>query len=327
MSEINIDYINEQLDLLDDTKSQIKQAIIDKGQDIEDSDTFNSFAEKIAEIQTKRNTADVPIWSIYTGIGTIDDTVLNVITNETEIPYHIWVALSRIDDFNTSRDYSQPLVGDYCVIGNVQFSGSENKYFILGYFSSVDTQYVASGYLDGNIVIIDAINSTKFGPAQAIQSWKIAAGTSVLGIEGTFTSDANAGNYDIISGKTAYTNGRKQIGNMKDVMDLTVTNQAAISIDLSNYGDENDSYIGLGLNQLILNQYNVDKYYLAYHQGYPLPLAHITNAEVLGADNLLPENIKEGVKVLGVTGTLQGGPISQEDYDECLDIANNILGE
>lgn len=41
----NLDYINE-------TKKQIKQAIIDKGQTVEDSDTFRSYVDKIEAIET-----------------------------------------------------------------------------------------------------------------------------------------------------------------------------------------------------------------------------------------------------------------------------------
>ena len=46
--EINI---NEQLDILEETKSQIKQAIIDKGQSVSSSDSFRSYATKIGNIE------------------------------------------------------------------------------------------------------------------------------------------------------------------------------------------------------------------------------------------------------------------------------------
>ena len=46
---INID---EQLDILEETKSQIKQAIINKGQSISESDSFRSYATKIENIST-----------------------------------------------------------------------------------------------------------------------------------------------------------------------------------------------------------------------------------------------------------------------------------
>lgn len=53
--EINI---NEQLDILEETKSQIKQAIIDKGQEISENDSFRSYVDKIEAIETGVDTSD-----------------------------------------------------------------------------------------------------------------------------------------------------------------------------------------------------------------------------------------------------------------------------
>ena len=44
---------------------------------------------------------------------------------------------------------------------------------------------------------------------------------------------------------------------------------------------------------------------------------------------ILPENIKEGVQIFDVIGTYRGtydGSISEEEYQEDLDLANDILG-
>ena len=43
--------INEQLTILEATKSQIKQAIIDKGQSISSEDSFRSYVDKIEDIE------------------------------------------------------------------------------------------------------------------------------------------------------------------------------------------------------------------------------------------------------------------------------------
>ena len=43
--------INEQLTILEETKSQIKQAIIDKGQSISSEDSFRSYVDKIEDIE------------------------------------------------------------------------------------------------------------------------------------------------------------------------------------------------------------------------------------------------------------------------------------
>ena len=43
--------IDEQLTILEETKTQIKQAIIDKGQTITDNDSFRSYVSKINNIE------------------------------------------------------------------------------------------------------------------------------------------------------------------------------------------------------------------------------------------------------------------------------------
>lgn len=50
--------INNKLDYLDETKQLIKQAIIDKGQEVSDEDTFRSYVDKISDIETGNDTKD-----------------------------------------------------------------------------------------------------------------------------------------------------------------------------------------------------------------------------------------------------------------------------
>lgn len=51
--------IDEQLTMLEETKAQLKQAIVNKGQVIEDSDTFRSYVDKVTNISTlAKETAD-----------------------------------------------------------------------------------------------------------------------------------------------------------------------------------------------------------------------------------------------------------------------------
>lgn len=47
--------LNEKLEYLKETKSQIKEAIISKGQEVSSSDTFRSYASKISAIDTVNN--------------------------------------------------------------------------------------------------------------------------------------------------------------------------------------------------------------------------------------------------------------------------------
>lgn len=63
----------------------------------------------------------------------------------------------------------------------------------------------------------------------------IKTGITVLGISGTYTSDANATTGDIINNKTAYVNGSKITGNL--VINKYYTGSTAPSSSLGNDGD------------------------------------------------------------------------------------------
>ena len=41
---------------------------------------------------------------------------------------------------------------------------------------------------------------------------------------------------------------------------------------------------------------------------------------------IFPENIKKDITILGVTGIIDSSPLSNEEYDQAMIIANNILG-
>lgn len=61
--------INDKTNYLIITKNQIKQAIISKGQNINDNDTFRSYVEKIENIETGIDTSDAT--------ATANDIVIN----------------------------------------------------------------------------------------------------------------------------------------------------------------------------------------------------------------------------------------------------------
>ena len=58
MSEYTPQDLLDNLNYLDETKKQIKQAIVDKGQPISDTDSFRSYVDKIETIETGVDTAD-----------------------------------------------------------------------------------------------------------------------------------------------------------------------------------------------------------------------------------------------------------------------------
>lgn len=50
--------IQDKFEYLDETKQLIRQAIIDKGVNVDENATFRSYASKIAEIQVNNENAD-----------------------------------------------------------------------------------------------------------------------------------------------------------------------------------------------------------------------------------------------------------------------------
>lgn len=103
----------------------------------------------------------------------------------------------------------------------------------------------------------------------------------ISGIESlTNTNDANATAADILANKTAYANGQKLYGSLP--------NKGEANIELTD-----------------LTTKTVEK---GYYSGGTAKIADAESAKII------PENIKSGVTVLGVEGTLESG--SSASYSE-----------
>jgi hypothetical protein len=61
---MNIESITPKLNYLNDTKELIKEALIEKGIEVSDTDTFRSYAEKISEIETGGGKATLPAGTV-----------------------------------------------------------------------------------------------------------------------------------------------------------------------------------------------------------------------------------------------------------------------
>ena len=106
----------------------------------------------------------------------------------------------------------------------------------------------------------------------------IKAGIDIYGVRGTYTNDANAVASDILSGKTAYARGSKITGN------------------ISTYsGDRSISAPTISGNNLITPTIS-NGYYNNARLSFP-------------KGNLSPENIKKGVNIFGVTGSMDSGRV------------------
>ena len=106
----------------------------------------------------------------------------------------------------------------------------------------------------------------------------IKAGIDIYGVRGTYTNDANAVASDILSGKTAYARGSKITG-----------------IFSTYSGDRSISAPTISGNNLITPTIS-NGYYNNARLSFP-------------KGNLSPENIKKGVNIFGVTGSMDSGRV------------------
>lgn len=103
----------------------------------------------------------------------------------------------------------------------------------------------------------------------------LVGGTTTLNSSGgTDTSDATATTSDLLFGKTAYVKNKKIVGSMND--------NGTINLKISSKDD----------------MFNIPT---GYHNGYGS--VSISDTE---RSKLIPENIKSGITLLGVTGTASG---------------------
>ena len=138
-----------------------------------------------------------------------------------------------------------------------------------------------------------------------IQAENIKEGINILGVEGTYigtdTRDATATAEDLIKDKTAYVNGEKITGTLVplDTSDATAIEGDLISPATAYVNGKKIS--GTVANNGELN-YNPSTSIQAIPEGYTVggTIAAVTSDI---DSNILPENIKKDVTILGVTGT------------------------
>ena len=86
---------------------------------------------------------------------------------------------------------------------------------ITGNIASQGAQTITPGTSDKTIASGKYLSGTQTIKGDGnLVAGNIKSGTSIFGVSGTFTSDANAGAGDILSGKTAYVNGSKVTGSI-----------------------------------------------------------------------------------------------------------------
>ena len=129
--------------------------------------------------------------------------------------------------------------------------------------------------------------SEEMGAAIGLTAGVLKTGTTVGGVRGTYTSDANAGSGDLRSGKTAYVNGQKISGGLASLD--TGTPNAIQHVRLANGRFEVAPPAGIHGCWWDGGQYS----YLSYQQ-------------VRGVIGLTAEKIAKGNTILGIAGTHAG---------------------
>lgn len=169
---------------------------------------------------------------------------------------------------------------------------------------------------------------------QNIVAGNIKDGVTILGVtgdySGTDTSDADATALDIYQGKTAYVNGQKitgavrnyQIGNGPDLFDFGydyINNQElTLSQVAGNMRYEN----GLDAITIQTAAVGIGNRFAFYNDN---KLKTKVRADAVRSKfGITADNIKSGVSILGVSGTLS--EMTQSEYENAISIADNILG-
>lgn len=205
--------------------------------------------------------------SIWGVVGTLDPGSTPS-PDPNLIPANVKAGVT-IDGVTGTFTSDATITADYILDG---FSGYANGEKITGNITSKDAATYTPGTADQYINAEQYLSGAqKIAGDANLVSGNIAQGKEIFGVTGTFTSDANATAESMQLGVSAYVNGERIVGTAPiqaaKTVTPTTTEQTAVASGSFTSGA----------------------------------------VKVAGDANLVAENIKEGVSIFGVTGTLAGG--------------------
>lgn len=236
-------------------------------------------------------------------------------------------------------------VNIFGITGNYQGTIINNQDKVISPSTSIQNIIADNGYTGLNQVTINAIDNTL---EPNLVSQYIANGVNIFGVTGNFeggtnTSDANAVSSDILINKTAYVNGTKLTGTMSylneiNTFDITM-NSGTNSILFNGTNISSNGYI----NNSSVFSMNISNSDLANYMGLNanviangVTILDITGVYEMDSDtmnliqnqanmiNSLESQLANLQNTLNTKGTAE---LNQEEYEEVVDTANDILGE
>lgn len=205
--------------------------------------------------------------SIWGVVGTLDPGSTPT-PDPNLIPANVKAGVT-IDGVTGTFTNDATITADYILDG---FSGYANGEKITGNIPSKDAATYTPGTADQYISAEQYLSGAqKISGDANLVSGNIAQGKEIFGVTGTFTSDANATAESMQLGVSAYVKGQRVVGTAPiqaaKTVTPTTTEQTAVASGSFTSGA----------------------------------------VKVAGDTNLVAENIKQGVSIFGVTGTLAGG--------------------
>lgn len=194
-------------------------------------------------------------------------------------------------------------------LGNIPFTDNTFSYSVL----TADTLTISTKIADATNVNLNTNNETLTQANTKLTSIKNTLSSMSGGSSGSKvdTSDANATQSDILSGKTAYVNGVKLTGTHTcDLPGVTLTD-TMITLGSGLPSKYTDIYINTPTNKPeVIIEYNNNIDFEG--DGNRIVFAG-ENYTLLGLPNLTAENVKSGVNIGGVTGTYEGASAPVEE--------------